>query len=121
MVKSFFNKIFSVFFFLGLALVKRYSEIITKMQNQTGKISGRGYYTEDREVIGVLGVATSYMSILIMALYITSPAVVGLVARITSRNEPRATRSASLSRPSSTAPTPARGSKSPPSTWYSPS
>ncbi|WP_049824387.1 UbiA family prenyltransferase [Desulfurivibrio alkaliphilus] len=69
---------FSVFFFLGLALVKRYSEIITKMQNQTGKISGRGYYTEDREVIGVLGVASSYMSILIMALYITSPAVVGL-------------------------------------------
>ncbi|MDH3359407.1 MAG: UbiA family prenyltransferase [Desulfobulbaceae bacterium] len=69
---------FSVFFFLGLALLKRYSEIAQKLQNQSGKISGRGYYTNDCEIIGILGVVSNFMSILILALYITSPAVVVL-------------------------------------------
>lgn len=69
---------FSVFFFLGLALVKRYSEIETKAQTDDGRIAGRGYYASDREVIGALGVASSFMSVLILALYITSPAVVTL-------------------------------------------
>lgn len=70
---------FSLFFFLGLALVKRYSEIAaTSAQQPSQKIGGRGYYTGDREVIGILGVAASYLSILILALYITSPVVVEL-------------------------------------------
>lgn len=66
---------FSVFFFLGLALVKRYTEISQKAQNADGKISGRGYYGGDREIVSVLGVVSSYTSILILALYITSPDV----------------------------------------------
>ena len=67
---------FSLFFFLGLALVKRYSEITAKPLNgPSNKIHGRGYYTSDREIIGVLGVSASFLSILILALYITSPTV----------------------------------------------
>lgn len=69
---------FSVFFFFGLALVKRYSEISTRLREQPAKIAGRGYYTGDREVIGVLGIASNFTSVLILALYITSPAVVEL-------------------------------------------
>ncbi len=69
---------FSVFFFLGLALVKRYSEISARIDQQPARIAGRGYYTGDREVIGVLGIASNFTSILILALYITSPAVVQL-------------------------------------------
>ncbi|MFQ5563768.1 MAG: UbiA family prenyltransferase [Parvularculaceae bacterium] len=72
---------FSVFFFLGLALVKRFSEIETKPQTGDGRIAGRGYFASDREVIGALGVASSFMSVLILALYITSPAVVVLYER----------------------------------------
>ncbi len=66
---------FSVFFFLGLALVKRYTEISQKTPASDGKIPGRGYYVDDREIVSVLGVVASYTSILILALYITSPNV----------------------------------------------
>lgn len=66
---------FSVFFFLGLALVKRYTEISQKTAGPDGKISGRGYYVGDREIVGVLGVVASYTSVLILSLYITSPDV----------------------------------------------
>ncbi|WP_165793505.1 UbiA family prenyltransferase [Hyphococcus luteus] len=66
---------FSVFFFLGLALVKRYTEISQKTPNADGKIPGRGYYAHDREIVSHLGVVASYTSILILALYITSPNV----------------------------------------------
>ena len=66
---------FSVFFFLGLALAKRYTEISQRPSDGTGKISERGYYQDDREIVGVLGVVASYTSILILALYITSPDV----------------------------------------------
>ncbi len=66
---------FSVFFFLGLALVKRYTEIMQATPTEEGKIAGRGYYVGDREIVSVLGVVASYTSILILALYITSPDV----------------------------------------------
>lgn len=56
-------------------MVKRYTEISQKAQNADGKISGRGYYGGDREIVSVLGVVSSYTSILILALYITSPDV----------------------------------------------
>lgn len=73
---------FSTFFFFGLALVKRYTEIASKgPPSGTEKISGRGYYAGDREVIGALGVASSFISILIMALYIRAPEVVELYTR----------------------------------------
>ena len=69
---------FSMFFFFGLALVKRYTEVASKPADMTGKIAGRGYYAGDREVIGGLGVASSFVSVLIMALYIKSPEVSAL-------------------------------------------
>lgn len=73
---------FSTFFFFGLALVKRYTEVASKTVSSTsGKIAGRGYYAGDREVIGVLGVASSFISILIMALYIRSPEIIELYTR----------------------------------------
>jgi len=74
---------FSTFFFFGLALVKRYSEIARKPPDAPGKLPGRGYYGADREIIGVLGVASSFVSILVLALYLTSPSVVELYARPT--------------------------------------
>lgn len=73
---------FSTFFFFGLALVKRYTEIASKGPKAgSDKIAGRGYYASDREVIGILGVASSFISILIMALYIRAPEIIELYAR----------------------------------------
>ncbi|WOI53733.1 UbiA family prenyltransferase [Parvularcula sp. LCG005] len=72
---------FSVFFFFGLALVKRYTEIEKKPPGEDGRIAGRAYYSSDREVVGVIGIVASFISVLVMALYITSPTVAVLYSR----------------------------------------
>lgn len=75
---SFWLLAFSVFFFLSLAMVKRYSELL--VSKRAGQISphGRGYHTEDFPVINSLGAASAYGSILILSLYINSPEVQAL-------------------------------------------
>lgn len=61
---------FSLFFFFSLALLKRTSELITiKEINQT-RIVGRGYQTQDTNMLMIFGVACGYTSILVLALYI---------------------------------------------------
>ena len=66
---------FSIFFFLGLALVKRFSEV-EELAAQPGRaVAGRAYSGADTHVIGSLGIVSSFTSVLVMALYITSPAV----------------------------------------------
>jgi 4-hydroxybenzoate polyprenyltransferase len=64
---------FCVFLFTSLALAKRYVEVAgyeTLVANE--RIRGRGYFKGDREVIGILGVGTSLIATLILALYVTS-------------------------------------------------
>jgi len=63
---------FSTFFFFGLAMVKRYTEI-SKTHGQS-KIHGRSYQYSDQPVILVLGVCSSLLSVLVMVLYLNSPA-----------------------------------------------
>ena len=61
---------FSVFFFLSLAFVKRFSEL-EGLRERGGVISnGRGYFVSDLEQIRVLGTGASYAAVLIMTLYI---------------------------------------------------
>ncbi len=63
---------FSTFFFLSLAFVKRFSEL----RASNGETpSGRGYRAEDLEGLADLGSASGYVSVLVVALYINSPAV----------------------------------------------
>jgi 4-hydroxybenzoate polyprenyltransferase len=78
---SFWLLLFSVFLFLSLALVKRYAEL--EVMRRAGKLTaaGRGYHTEDLQVLQSLGTAAGYMSVLVLALYINSPAVESLYAR----------------------------------------
>ena len=72
---SFWLLAFSVFFFLGLAMVKRYSELL--ISKRAGQVSphGRGYHTEDFPVLHSLGAASGYGSVLVLALYINSPEI----------------------------------------------
>ncbi|WP_332694671.1 UbiA family prenyltransferase [Bosea sp. (in: a-proteobacteria)] len=72
---SFWLVSFAIFFFLSLALVKRYAELrIT--QDQSGlKKAGRGYHAEDIEALSQLGMASGCTCALIMALYVDSAAV----------------------------------------------
>ena len=63
---------FSVFFFLSLALLKRFSEIDAATRSDDGPDAVRGYTVADRDVLGQFGAVSGYMSILVMALYINS-------------------------------------------------
>jgi len=69
---------FSLFFFLALAMAKRYSELAhAGLLVQTGN-SGRAYNEEDRALLMQLGVGSSYSAVVIFALYIHSKEVLSL-------------------------------------------
>ncbi|KFA87161.1 UbiA family prenyltransferase [Archangium violaceum] len=66
---------FSMFLFLSLALVKRLSEVRRLRQANESAAPGRGYVAGDYEQLAVLGVSSGYLSVLVLALYITSKEV----------------------------------------------
>ncbi len=72
---SFWLLAFSMFLFLSLALVKRFTELLTKQQQERTTISGRGYRTTDLETLSQFGSASAYIAVLVLALYIQSEAV----------------------------------------------
>jgi len=65
---------FSSFLFLGLAAVKRAAEILplAKAGNGPTSLSRRGYTAEDGPFVLVMGVAASFVSTLVLALYVQS-------------------------------------------------
>ena len=64
---------FSIFFFLSLAFVKRFSEL-ENLRERGGVISnGRGYFVSDLEQLRALGTGAAYASVIIMTLYIRDP------------------------------------------------
>jgi 4-hydroxybenzoate polyprenyltransferase len=75
---SFWLLAYSVFLFLSLAFVKRYAELEVQSLGDKKKIQGRGYYTADAPLIQTMGITAGYASVLILALYINSDAVVKL-------------------------------------------
>lgn len=72
---SFWLMAFAMFFFLSLALVKRYVELQGATVTEKDRIAGRGYRPEDRDIIGQCGVAAAFTAALVLALYINSDAV----------------------------------------------
>lgn len=75
---SFWLLAFSMFLFLSLALVKRFSEV-SKLHAKGGEtVNGRGYVVDDRWVVSQLGTASGLISVMIMALYVNSHNVVQL-------------------------------------------
>ena len=72
---------FSLFFFLGLALLKRYAELRILEKEVSARDNGRGYTVEDAAMLRAIGPAAGFMAVLVFALYVTSPAVAELYAR----------------------------------------
>jgi 4-hydroxybenzoate polyprenyltransferase len=72
---SFWLLAFSMFIFLSLALVKRYSELLTMRGEGVEKTAGRGYQVGDLVVLMSAGLASGYLAVLVLALYINSPEV----------------------------------------------
>ena len=68
---------FSMFFFLSLAFVKRYSELITR-KDEVQILPGRGYGAKDSVMLLTAGLSSAMLSILVLALYINSDAVIKL-------------------------------------------
>lgn len=75
---SFWLLLFSVFLFLSLAFVKRFAELDSLRRQQRLRAAGRGYHVEDLPVLQSLGTSAGYLSVLVLALYINSPAIEGL-------------------------------------------
>jgi 4-hydroxybenzoate polyprenyltransferase len=71
---------FSMFLFLSLALVKRLSEVRRLRLANEEAAPGRGYMAGDYEQLASLGVSSGYLSVLVLALYITSKEVTALYA-----------------------------------------
>ena len=75
---------FCIFFFLGLAFAKRYAELLRVSDAAAAdafkpppdalgpKVPGRAYHVEDLAVIEAVGPASGYLSVLVMALYVSS-------------------------------------------------
>ena len=69
---SFWLLSFSIFFFLSLALVKRYVELHDYNGGEGEQVPGRGYVADDYEMVGQAGVASAFTAALVLALYIHS-------------------------------------------------
>jgi 4-hydroxybenzoate polyprenyltransferase len=72
---SFWLLAFSVFLFLSLAFIKRFAELQVQLLQGKHKAHGRGYFTDDAPLIQMLGIASGFMSVLVLALYLNSPEV----------------------------------------------
>lgn len=69
---------FALFFFLSLAMVKRFTELRRLKVQEQNHAAGRGYVTTDAELLSQFGVASGLISAVILALYISSPEIYSL-------------------------------------------
>jgi 4-hydroxybenzoate polyprenyltransferase len=68
---------FALFFFLSLAFVKRYVELV----RVAGKMHGRGYGPDDTLWMHAVGTCAGYMAVLVLALYVNASEVTALYRR----------------------------------------
>ena len=66
---------FCFFIFLSLALMKRTTEITFLPRSSEDNVKGRGYRRADLPILNALTVASGFVAVLILALYINSPDV----------------------------------------------
>jgi 4-hydroxybenzoate polyprenyltransferase len=63
---------FSTFLFFSLALVKRYGELCVMKRADGDHATARAYELTDAELLAAMGVASGYLAVLVLALYINS-------------------------------------------------
>ncbi len=61
--------------------MKRQAELIDSGKRGSLKAHGRGYHVDDLPIISMVALGAGYMSVLVMTLYIQSPAVAALYPR----------------------------------------
>lgn len=60
---------FSMFIFLSLALIKRFSELKNLIQQGETSSFSRGYHTDDLPAVSLFGICSGYISVLVLVLY----------------------------------------------------
>ncbi len=60
---------FSMFIFLSLALIKRYSELKNLIQHGETNSASRDYHVDDLPAISLFGISSGYISVLVLVLY----------------------------------------------------
>ncbi len=63
---------FSMFLFMSLAIVKRYTELLVVSNQNKKKAKGRGYIIDDMKILISIGPASGYLAVLVFGLYIHS-------------------------------------------------
>ncbi|AIF49372.1 membrane protein [Dyella japonica A8] len=71
---SFWLMAFSMFIFLSLAMVKRFTELLGAQKAGKVTAKGRGYDVDDIPLIQSLGSASGYLAVLVLAQYVESTA-----------------------------------------------
>jgi 4-hydroxybenzoate polyprenyltransferase len=66
---------FSMFIFTALALVKRYIELVARIDKDLSDPTNRNYRKSDLDIVGALAAAAGFNAVTIFALYISSDAV----------------------------------------------
>lgn len=61
---------FSMFIFLSLALIKRFSELKNLSQQGEIKTETRGYHIDDLQAVSLFGISSGYISIMVLVFYI---------------------------------------------------
>ena len=69
---------FSVFFFLSLALIKRYVELLDAQDAAVGTLPRRAYQASDIGLVETMGVSSGFLSVLVLGLYVSSADVMQL-------------------------------------------
>jgi 4-hydroxybenzoate polyprenyltransferase len=73
---------FSLCLFYSLALIKRYAELTHNRDRQGPSAHARGYEAVDLPIVATFGIASGYLAVLVLALYLTSS---GTSSRLYSR------------------------------------
>lgn len=69
---------FSIFIFFSLAMVKRYIEILRLKDSGKGDLKGRAYQVEDESIVSTIGVASGFMAVLVLTIYMNQAASLDL-------------------------------------------
>jgi len=72
---------FSMFVFFSLAAIKRQAELVDQERNGRKSVPGRAYQSDDLPVVRGMAISSGQAAVLVLALYINSPAVTGLYAQ----------------------------------------
>jgi 4-hydroxybenzoate polyprenyltransferase len=77
-VTTYYLLAFSFFLFLGLAMVKRYTEFLNLQNQGKSTIEGRGYGVENLQTLATIGGGSSLIAVAVFAFYINAPATTEL-------------------------------------------